>query len=322
MAAASSAPDRATAGIALAVLGFALFSTMDVLVKWLSADYPLHQIVFVNALMALVPVGVMVVHAGGLAVLRTRRLPLHLLRSLCTMAAVFGGFYAFSRMPLADVYAIIFTAPLLITALAVPVLGEEVGWRRWTAICVGFGGVLIMLRPGAGVLDPGAFAALATAAGFAVSVLIMRVLSATESTAAILLYPNLVMLAVAGSMTAAHGILPGPLDLARFAAAGLLGAGGFLCMIAAYRRAPAAIAAPFQYSQMLWGTLYGYAIWGDVPGLGVLAGAVVVIGSGLFILYRETRLAGGLEPARAPTRHPAAYAPTRPATPGEPEPPR
>ncbi len=138
---AQAAAPVAHAGIGFGALAFGLFSLMDALVKWLSASYPVPQILMCNALFALVPVGAMLVRRGGLPQLRTHRLGLHLLRGLLGTTAGFLAFYAFSRLPLAHAYAIIFATPLLITALSVPILGEAVGWRRWSAVLVGFVGV-------------------------------------------------------------------------------------------------------------------------------------------------------------------------------------
>jgi drug/metabolite transporter (DMT)-like permease len=278
-------------GISFAVLAFLLFSTMDMMVKWLSAGYPIHQMLFFNALFSLVPVLLMAWRSGGLRQLGTRRLDQHLLRALCGMTASFASMTGFSLMPMADVYAILFTTPLLITALSVPLLGERVGWRRWSAIVVGFAGVLIMLQPGSMPLGAGALAAFAAAIASSFSLLLVRRLSATETTASIALYPNLVIVAVMG-LWCLIDFTPMPLaDLALAGAAGLAGGTALLALVAAFRRAAAAIAAPFQYSQMIWGTVFGYAVFGDLPSAGVVLGGTVVIGSGLFILYREVVLA-------------------------------
>ncbi|MGH6942916.1 MAG: DMT family transporter, partial [Geminicoccaceae bacterium] len=142
------------AGLGLGALAFALFTCMDTMIKWLSAGYPVHELVFTNALFALLPIAVLTLRPGGLARLRTRRLALHVLRGVCGMGGAFLAFYAYSQVPLAEAYAIIFATPLLITALSVPVLGERVGWRRWSAVGVGFVGVLIMLRPGMAPVGP------------------------------------------------------------------------------------------------------------------------------------------------------------------------
>jgi drug/metabolite transporter (DMT)-like permease len=281
-------------GIALGSAAFLLFSSMDVLIKWLSSGdggYPIHQLLFVNALFSLLPVGVAAWQHGGMVDFKTSRLGLHLLRGLFGMAASFAAFTGFSLMPMADVYAILFATPLLITALSVPLLGEQVGWRRWSAVIVGFAGVMIMLQPGAGMIGLGTIAAIAAAAASCFSIILVRKLSATETTASIALYPNLLIVAVMGAWLLVD-FRPMPLvDILIAGLAGMAGGGALLCLVGAYRRAPAAVVAPFQYSQMVWGVIYRFLIFGDLPGAGVVVGGSIVIASGLFILYREIRLA-------------------------------
>jgi drug/metabolite transporter (DMT)-like permease len=292
-------------GVGLGALAFALFTVMDALIKWLSADYPVHQLVFSNGLFALVPVLLVSLRRGGLSRLRTQRLRLHVLRGLLGAAGGLLAFYAYSRLPLADAYAIIFTTPLMITALSLPVLGEQVGWRRWSAVAVGFLGVLIMLRPGLAPIGVGALAALGGACLSALSILLVRKLSTTESTASIALYSNLTVALTVAALLPFGGTLPGTLDFCLMAAAGLIGGIALLVLIEAYRRAPAALVAPFQYSQMVWAILLGLVVWGDVPETAKLLGATVVAASGLFILHRETTL------GRRPTAslHPNAGTP-------------
>jgi len=304
---ASSALPAATpigAGIGLGALAFALFTAMDTMIKWLSAGYPVHELVFTNALFSLVPVGLVSLRRGGIARLRTRRLQLHVLRGLCGLAGGLLAFYAYSQLPLADAYSIIFATPLLITALSVPILGEQVGWRRWSAVGIGFLGVLIMLQPGAAPIGPGSIAALAAACCSAFSILLVRKLSTTESTAAIALYSNLTVVVAMGALLPFGMTVPNLPDFLLMAASGLVGGTALLVLIAAYRRAPAALVAPFQYSQMVWAIAIGFLIWRDVPDPAKLLGAAIVAASGLFILYRETTL------GRRPTAslHPNAAA--------------
>jgi drug/metabolite transporter (DMT)-like permease len=295
----------ATAGIGFGALAFGLFSLMDALVKWLSASYPVPQILVCNALFALVPVGAMVVRRGGLPQLRTGRLGLHVLRGLLGTTGGFLAFYAFSRLPLADAYAIIFATPLLITALSVPILGEAVGWRRWSAVLVGFIGVLVMLRPGIAPVGAGSLAGLGAACASACAILLVRKLSITETTTSIAFYSNVTAVVVTGIAFSPTFVVPTLLDLMLMAASGLIGGTALLVLIAAYRRSPAALVAPFQYSQMIWAILLGALVWGDLPEPAMLLGASIVAGSGLFILYRETAL------GRRPTAslHPNAAAP-------------
>ncbi len=298
------ADSSAGLGIGLALLAFALFSSMDATIKWLSAGYPVHQMLFFNAAFALVPVGLMTWRAGGLSDLRTGRLGLHLLRGACGMIAAFSAFTAYSLMPLADAYAILFATPLLITVLSVPLLGETVRWRRWSAVLVGFAGVLVMLQPGSGSLDFAAGAAMLAASASALSVVLVRKLAATETTASIAFYTNATAAAVTACLLPFGFVPPSLADLALMAVAGLSGGSAVMLLIAGYRRAQAAVVAPFQYSQMLWGVLLGFLVWGDVPAQAVVLGATIVVASGLYILYREV-VRAGVQPLPATTATPA-----------------
>lgn len=287
----SKAASSVGLGIGFGVLAFLLFSSMDMMVKLLSAGYPIHQMLFFNALFSLLPIGIVVWRAGGLSKLRTERPVAHLMRASFAMAASFAAMTAFSLMPMADVYAILFATPLLVTALSVPFLGEQVGWRRWSAIIVGFIGVMIMLDPGQSTVGLGSIAALAAALAASCSVVMVRKLSATESTGSIALYSNLLVALVMGIWFLVDR-RPMPLeDIALAAAAGMAGGCALLALISAYRRAAAAIIAPFQYSQMIWGVVFGFVVFGDLPTAGVVIGSGIVIASGLFIIHRELTLA-------------------------------
>jgi drug/metabolite transporter (DMT)-like permease len=304
----------AALGIALALLAFALFSSMDAMIKWLSADYPVHEMLFFNAGFGLLPVALMTWRAGGLRELGTRRIGLHLLRACCGMTGGFCAFTAYSMMPLADAYAFIFATPLLITVLSVPLLGEVVRWRRWSAVLVGFVGVLIMLQPGGGSFDIAAGAALLAAAVSALSIILVRKLSATETTASIAFYTNAAAVVVTGCLLPIGFVPPTLADLALMALAGLAGGIALMFLIAGYRRAQAAVVAPFQYSQMLWGVLLGWLLWGDLPSSAVAIGASIVVASGLYILYREVvRAEGRAEPLTASPAAPVAAASVEPA---------
>ncbi len=278
-------------GIGFGVLAFLLFSSMDMMVKLLSAGYPIQQMLFFNALFSLLPIGFAVWRAGGLAQLRTRRPVTHFLRGCFGMVASFAAMTGFSMMPMADVYAILFATPLLVTALSVPLLGEQVGWRRWSAILAGFTGVMIMLQPGSGAVGIGTIAALVAALSASFSVILVRKLSATESTASIALYSNLLIILVMGGWLL-FDYRPMPLaDIALAGAAGIAGGAALLSLIGAYRRAAAAIVAPFQYSQMIWGVVLGFLVFGDLPASGVMLGSGIVVASGLYIIHRELVLA-------------------------------
>ncbi len=264
---------------------------MDSLVKWVAPRIPVMQIVFFRSLFAFVPITLLIIRNGGIATLRTNRLGGHARRSLCGVVSLAGFIYAFGHMPLADVVGIGFSAPLFITALSVPLLGERVGVRRWSAVLVGFVGVLIMVRPGSGVFDPAAAVALGATVLYALAMIFIRSLGRSESTGAIAFYYTLLCSVIGAAFLPFQWITPEPLDAVLLVVIGLIGGCGQLLITSAFRNAPAAVIAPFDYVSMLYVSLIGYAVWGDVPDHALLIGAVIVIASGLYILHRETRRA-------------------------------
>ncbi len=281
-------PPRYGAAIALTLAAFALFTGMDSCVKLLSGRYPTAQIACLNALFALLPMLCAAGWGGGLHRLRTRRLPLQGLRGLCQASGVPLTFFAYSLMPLADAYALLFTMPLIITALSVPVLGEPVGPRRWAAVLVGFLGVLIVLRPGSGLIGLGTIAALGGAFLNACGMMILRRLGSTDNPEAAAFYGNLTIVLVMALALPFVLTEPAPVDLVLSALGGVLGGTAYLLLAHAYKRAPAALVAPFQYAQMPFALIAGLLLFGNRPEPMMLVGASVVIGSGLYILHRET----------------------------------
>lgn len=278
-------------GMLLAAVAFGMFSVLDVLVKLLAAGYPIPQIIFLNAFFSLLPILGYAAARGGIAAnLRTRRVGLHAVRACLGVGSAFCSTFAFSRMPMADVYTLAFSAPLWITALSVPILKEKVGWRRWTAVGVGFVGILIILRPGMGLIDVAAFAALGGAFFYSMGMLISRFMRRTESSVSFATFSSLAALAVTGPMLPFVWTMPTPLHLGMSAVGGLIGGSALVGLLTAFRLAPAAVIAPFQYTQLVWGVAFGYLIFGTVPDPVMALGGAIVIGSGLFILYRETVL--------------------------------
>jgi drug/metabolite transporter (DMT)-like permease len=260
---------------------------MDSLFKWLSPSFPVMQIVFCRSFFALLPIGVMVARAGGLPILRTRRLGDHAVRSLVGVASLVCFVYAFGHMPLAEAVAIGYAAPIFITALSVPLLGEPVGVRRWSAVCVGFLGVLVMIRPGVGMFEASAFVALLATLFYAVAMIFIRRLGRTESTASIAFYFTLTCAVVSAPFLPVQWVTPDLPQATALVAVGLIGGIAQLAITAAFRAAPAAVVAPFDYSSMLYVTVIGYVVWGEMPDRLIFAGAAVVIVSGLYILHRE-----------------------------------
>lgn len=288
----SSALTDNTRGAVSMLTGVFLFTMMEAAVKWLVADYPVHQIIFFRSAFALIPCAYFVWRAGGMSALRTKRPSVHLLRGLIGLAAMGCYFFAYSQMALADAKAILFSAPLFMTVLAVPLLGERVGIYRWSAVLVGFAGVLIVLKPGGDMLQYGTFAALGGAFLYALAVITIRHLSATESVACITFYFTLTGTAASAVLIGLFGwVPPTPADWAMLASLGLVGGVAQYAMTRAFRLAEAAAIAPLDYTSMAWAILLGYLIWQDIPSLEVFAGITLVVASGLFILYREQRLA-------------------------------
>jgi drug/metabolite transporter (DMT)-like permease len=296
----SPAPGRAVTAsgnlqaIGLYVVAMGLLSVMDALIKWLSADYHTFQILAFRSLFGLVPILALVMVAqGGLAALKTRRPGAHLLRGAIVAVTASLVFFALGRLPLADAYALFFAAPLFLTALSGPLLGEAVGPRRWLAVLVGFGGVLLMLRPGSGgvggLIDIGALAALAGALGYAVFGALTRLHSRTESQAALTVWATVVVAVAMLAILPAIWVTPTPVDWALLIATGLTGGLGSICVVRAFMLAPLSVVAPFEYTAMAWGVALGFLIWGDLPDAFIWGGTAIVVASGLYILYRENR---------------------------------
>ena len=287
------------AGILSVILGYIAASCCDSAIKWASGTYPVAEELALAALFSLLPMMVALVLSGGVAALATRKLKFHLLRGTLSLGSSFCGYFALGHMPLADFYAMIFTAPLIITALSAPMTGERVETARWLAVVTGFVGVIVMVRPGSGLAGVGTLGALAAALFYALAVLLVRRMGSSERAVAFGLYGTLVMITGAGAVTLARpdAMLPSLADLPPFALAGVAMGCAMLGLFSAFRRTPASVLAPFQYSQMIWGALIGFIVFHERPDATMLAGSVLVIGAGLFILHRETRPGRLSEPA-------------------------
>ena len=240
-------------------------------------------------LFAFVPMSMIILVDRAVDNFRPRHPWLILMRSVLTIIAMSSAFYAFVNLPLAEVYALLFAAPLLITAFSVPLLGEVVRARRWAAVGIGLIGVLIVLRPGITALSPGHFAALTAAVAAALAAIVVRKIGSEERSAVLILYPMLVsLIAMATTLPAVY--VPVDLtDLGLMAAIGLISVLAQLCIIAAYRSAPAAVIAPTQYSQILWASAYGAIFFMERPDTYVAIGSAVIILSGIFVVWRESR---------------------------------
>jgi drug/metabolite transporter (DMT)-like permease len=277
-------------GIGLMVLATFGFSVMSGLVKAVSPPIPTVQVLFFRAAFAMVPLMLVIMLTGGPRQLRTMQPQGHVVRSLAGLIGSFCYFYAYGHMPLADVVAISFSMPLFATALAVPLLGETVRIRRWTAILVGFAGVLVMVRPGGSTFTPVALIMVAGAALYAVASIAIRKMSATETSASIVFYFTLTSMVASAVALPWVWVTPSGKELAFLVMVGLIGGVAQICMTRAFGAAALAIIAPFEYASLLWSVGIGWMFWGEVPDWAVGVGAMLVVGSGLYILHRETVL--------------------------------
>lgn len=295
--------NRAALGIAYLCLGILVFSLQDAIIKAVSGAYPLTQVVFTRCVIS-APILLAMVHfeAGIRSILSKDFLALAG-RAFLLLLAYTSYYMAFPALPLADAVALYFTVPLFAMALAVPLLGESIGWRRITAVVVGFVGVIVMLRPGAGLFEPAALLSLFSAATYALSMLMARRLG-TETTASVMaFYQNGVYLVGAlliaaflwsvGIREASHPSLdflvrpwvwPTLADFLLIASCGVIAAAGMMLLTHAYRIAKASVVTSFEYTGMLWAPLWGFLFFGEIPYLTTLAGAGLIVAAGLFAL--------------------------------------
>lgn len=280
--------DSVSSAVAWLMLGVAGGLGLDICAKALLSTYPLNQFIFLRSIVGLAIFLLLARQFGGLRSLATKRWKWHLLRTALACCTMFGFFYGLSKMPLVSALTLAFTAPLFVTALSRPFLGEQVGWRRWMAVVIGFGGVMLILRPGAGLLSLASISVLIAAVAYACLALTARHLGKTESTFALSVY------VIAGPMLAS-GLLsldgdwraPDALGWLLFIAAGAFSVVAWIGIIGGYRRASPSLLAPFEYTALIGGAIAGFLIWDEVPDRWVVIGALIIIASGLFIVYRE-----------------------------------
>lgn len=283
-------------GAVLALIAFGIYATHDVVIKYLGAHYSPFQTIFFSTLMSFPLATFMLMRDPQPGTLR----PVHpWWTAIRTAAAVVNGmcaFYAFSVLPLAQTYAILFAAPLLITLLSIPLLGEKVGWRRGMAVIVGLIGVLVVLRPGSAPMSLGHLAAMGSAVFGALASIIVRKVGREERSVVLLLYPMAANFVVVGALMIA---VYKPMPVFDLGAASLISIMGFIAglfLIGAYRTGEAAIVAPMQYSQILWASAYGFLLFDESIDLYTGIGAGIIIASGIYIVLRESTKGGSQTP--------------------------
>ncbi|MCK0170938.1 DMT family transporter [Aliiroseovarius sp. S1123] len=276
-------------GLGFAFAAFGLFATHDAVIKLLGAQFAVFQIIFFAMLFAFVPMAVMMLADRQVDNFRPHHPWLILIRSATTVIAMSAAFYAFTVLPLAEVYALLFATPLLITAMSAWLLGEPVRGQRWAAVIVGLIGVLIVLRPGVTVISFGHICGLIAAFCSALGSIIMRKIGGEERTAVMILYPMLSSILSMGVILPFVYVPMQIVDLGLSASVGAMSVFAQMMIIIAYRSAPAAVVAPTQYSQILWATAFGALFFDELPDMWVGIGAAVIIASGVFIVWRESR---------------------------------
>jgi drug/metabolite transporter (DMT)-like permease len=289
-------PLRGLAYMAVAIL---LFSAMDAAAKWLTTGYSVVEIALLSRLLSpLLSLGV-ALHQGGIGTLRTRHPGWHLARAAANAVTLVAFFAALIYLPLADTVAITFVSPLIMCALAVPMLKERVGPRRWIAIVIGFAGVLVITQPSGVGFGLGAALALAAALGSAFEIILTRRMSATESSHSILFWSSSLMIIAFGSVVPFAWTTPVPADLPAIAVLALSGSCAQFALVQAFRYGEVSMLAPLEYSALIWATLFGYLFWGDLPTPTVLVGVAIIVASSAYVAHREARAKGE---ATAPTR--------------------
>lgn len=298
-------------GILCLVAGIAIFSVQDLILKLLSGDYPLHQAMVLRSLTAL-PFHLVIVRwfDGSLSTIATPGWWKMLLRGALNFAAYTCYYLGLAYLPMATTVALFFTAPLFITLSAAFFLRERVPFASGIAVAMGFAGVLLVVQPGVGALDLAAFLPMLGALGYALSMIVARPLGRTETAAAMAFWSNICFLVCALALAAIYGsgtlakvshpslafltrgwVTPPAQDLALMAACGVIAAVALTLLTHAYRVAPSASVAPFEYSFMFWGVLWGWMFWGDLPdGTGWL-GIAVIVAAGLYVIRQPAVLA-------------------------------
>ncbi|HEX6113668.1 MAG TPA: DMT family transporter [Geminicoccaceae bacterium] len=275
-------------GVACALIAWLLFACMDAGSKLLAEDYSIVQILWVRFLSLLAVSGSLALRQGS-AGLITRRFWLQSLRSLMLMIEIGLFIWTITVLPLANAHAILAISPLLVTALSVPLLGEKVGIRRWTAVAIAFVGMLLIVRPGFGAMHPMALVALLCAGMWSLYQILTRVVSRTDPPLTTLFYTALIGAIALTVIGPFYWRSPDAEGWALFALVAALGASGHYLLIKALQLAPASLLQPFAYTVLVWATLVGFTVFGSLPDPFTVAGALIIVASGLYALARERR---------------------------------
>ena len=286
----SAASESPLAAILLLVTAMSVVPLMDGIAKYLSASYPVSQVVWARYFFHLLVLLPLVLWHHGPRGLMPRNPAVQVLRSAFLLLSTIFFFAAIALIPLADAIALVFVSPLLVTAFSPLILGEQVGLRRWSAVIVGFVGACIVFRPGFGMLQWGSLLALAAGSTYAFYVLMTRKLSGSAPPLVTLFYTALLGGAVMTAVMPFAWVAPSHQDLALMVAMGVIAACGHFLIIKAFEKAPASLLAPYGYSEIVMATLVGYVAFGDFPDHWTWIGIAIIVCSGIYISLREQRL--------------------------------
>jgi drug/metabolite transporter (DMT)-like permease len=284
-------------GIALMCGAVLLFACLDATAKYLGGHLNPIQVVGIRFATASVLAVIFSNPFDRPALMKTSRPLLQVGRALTMLGTTIFNFFSFRYLQLDEALAIMFATPFLVAILAGPVLGEWVGWRRWTAIGVGFAGVLVVIRPGFGGMHWAALLSVVSAMFYAAYGILTRLVSRTDSSETTLFYSNFVgMVVMLPVLPFVWTATPSSADLVLLLAMGAFGSAGHFLLIAAHRLAPASVLSPFIYTQLVWATTLGFLIFGNVPHQWTVAGGAIVVASGLYLINRERRVRGTVAP--------------------------
>lgn len=280
-------PKQISRGILTICVGVAFLVLNDAIAKLLTERYDPVQIIFLRNLIAVPMIASVVLLLRGSHALRTRHLGLHALRGLLMLLGAYLYFTSLRFLPLAEATALIFSAPIFITALSVPLLGEAVGLRRWGAVILGFIGVLIVVQPGAAGFHPASLLPVGAAFLYSLFMVSARWVGPSEGLWTTMLFVVLFPMLYAAPFALWVWTEVQVEDLWLFVAIAIFGSLGITLIGQAFRLAPAAVVAPFDYTALVWATAFGWLIWGDLLGLWTIVGALIIVASGIIIVLRE-----------------------------------
>ena len=280
-----------TRGILMMILAFFMFSLVDAQAKYLSQHLPVLQIAWARFFGILVVVAVIFWPRHGRAVLRSGSPRLQLFRGALVVCSTVLFLIAIKFVPLADAVAVSFVAPMVVTALSSLLLKERAGARRWIAVLIGFAATIIIIRPGLGVLHPAAFLVIGAASCFGLYQIMVRFLSDTDDASTTLSYTAITGAVILTVVLPFVWVWPASvLEAAIFASIGLWAAVAEFAVIKAFEAAPGSVVAPFQYTMIIWATIYGFLLFGDLPDGWTIVGAAILVATGIYSFHREHRV--------------------------------